>query len=302
MAVLLATRDGERFLPGQIGSILAQTHGDWVLHASDDGSVDGTWALLEDVRRRRPGRVRIRRRERPLGFGPNFLSLALDRSVDADFFAFADQDDEWFPDKLRTALGALEGGAASGPALYGSRTEHVDEAGRSLGLSPPLTGRPGFRNALVQCLAGGNTMVFNRAARELLLEAGGGDVYAHDWWLYMVVAGCGGRIVCDGRPSLRYRQHGGNAVGGTFSSPRAMLRNIRRFKDQVPLWNDRHVELLRGIRHLLTPENRSVLDAFAGARRRPLAARALGVRGSGVFRRTFMGNVSLAVATLLGKI
>ena len=43
-------------------------------------------------------------------------------------------------------------------------------------------------------------MVFNRAARDLLRRAGDQvQVVAHDWWAYMVVTGCGGRVVATNR-------------------------------------------------------------------------------------------------------
>ncbi|EDK72391.1 glycosyl transferase, group 2 family protein [candidate division TM7 genomosp. GTL1] len=59
---------------------------------------------------------------------------------------------------------------------------------------------------MVQNVAGGNTMVFNNAARRLLIAAGSDvDVVAHDWWVYIVVSACGGRVHYDSRPSLRYR-------------------------------------------------------------------------------------------------
>ena len=47
--------------------------------------------------------------------------------------------------------------------------------------------------APLQSLAGGNTMVFNQAARDLMLDAGGHlDIVSHDWWAYLLVTGAGG--------------------------------------------------------------------------------------------------------------
>jgi len=48
-------------------------------------------------------------------------------------------------------------------------------------VSPLLSKAPA--NALVQSITGGNTMVFNNAARALLREAGDAvSVFTHDWW------------------------------------------------------------------------------------------------------------------------
>src|SRR5207253_1787714 len=92
------------------------------------------------------------------GVCANFLSLATDPAIDADYFAFSDQDDVWYRDKLRRALTWLATVPGDVPALYCGRTELMSIDGRSYGLSPLFTRPPTFRNALVQNLGGGNTM------------------------------------------------------------------------------------------------------------------------------------------------
>ena len=68
----------------------------------------------------------------------------------------------------------------------------IDEAGRETGRSPRFRAAPGFGNALVQSIAGGNTMLFNPAAKALLEAARPAAVVAHDWWIYLLVSGAGG--------------------------------------------------------------------------------------------------------------
>ena len=46
VAILMGTRDGARFLRAQLDTIAAQSHRDWRLFASDDGSTDATRAIL----------------------------------------------------------------------------------------------------------------------------------------------------------------------------------------------------------------------------------------------------------------
>jgi hypothetical protein len=52
--------------------------------------------------------------------------------------------------------------------VYCSRTILVDVNGNQIGCSPLFTKKPSFANALVQSIAGGNTMVFNKKARDLI--------------------------------------------------------------------------------------------------------------------------------------
>jgi hypothetical protein len=102
------------------------------------------------------------------GSTANFLSLTCRADIDADYFAYADQDDVWESDKLERAVNWLKTIPEGVPALYGSRTLLVDARNQHIGYSPLFEREPNFRNALVQSIAGGNTMVFNRAARDLL--------------------------------------------------------------------------------------------------------------------------------------
>src|SRR5262249_55172891 len=138
----------------------------------------------------------------------NFLSLAADARVTGDLFAFCDQDDIWHPDKLARALKWISSTPKDVCALYGSRTCLVDAAGRRFGQAPRFRMRPTFANALVQSIAGANTMVFNQATKRLLEQAGVHDVVSHDWWAYQLVSGAGGIVHYDAVSSLDYRQHG----------------------------------------------------------------------------------------------
>lgn len=49
--ILMATYNGERFLKDQIESIRQQTFSDWTLLIRDDGSSDGTRAIILDYER-----------------------------------------------------------------------------------------------------------------------------------------------------------------------------------------------------------------------------------------------------------
>jgi hypothetical protein len=189
------------------------------------------------------------------------------------------------------------------PALYCSRTRLVDADNRNIGLSPLFSKSPSFANALMQNIGGGNTMVFNEAARLLLREAGEHvDVVSHDSWAYMVVTGCGGKVMYDTYPSLRYRQHGGNIVGmnSDWAARRARIRML--WQGQFRAWNDRHLVALQHLRSRLTPENRHTLDLLARARKSSLVPRLIGLKKSGIHRQTLLGNLGLLAAAIFKKI
>ena len=149
VAILMCTRNGEAFLGQQLESIADQTHTNWRLFVSDDGSTDQTKEILKRFAETHYQSTTIRNGPGK-GVCVNFLSLATDPSIDADYFAFSDQDDVWHEDKLHRALTWLATISGDVPGLYCGRTELVSTDGRSYGLSPLFTRPPTFRNALVQ--------------------------------------------------------------------------------------------------------------------------------------------------------
>jgi glycosyltransferase involved in cell wall biosynthesis len=301
VTVLLATWNGARHLVAQLDSIAAQTDWDRIdLVASDDGSSDGTLALLAEAATKwRRGRFEVvTGPER--GFAENFRSL-LCREVATRLVAFSDQDDLWLPGKLSVAAAAL--GQDDAPALYCGRTLLVDAENRELGLSPLFRQPTGFANALVQSIAGANTMVLNRAGFELVGEAAARSGFvSHDWFCYQLIAGAGGRVVYDPVPQVRYRQHGDNLVGANTGWPARLDRLRRAWGGRFVEWNDRNIETLRAAEDLLVPEARRRLREFESARHGKLLARLQHLRQAGVYRQTLSGQLSLWAAAVLGKL
>lgn len=303
VAVLLCTYHGQHFLADQLNSIEQQTYRNWEVYVSDDGSHDDTHTILERYQAKwGEGRMSIHYGPAE-GFVSNFLSLACRSEVQAEYYAFSDQDDIWEADKLQRALEWLRSVPEDVPALYCSRTRLVDAGNRDIGLSPLFSKPPSFANALIQSIAGANTMVFNEAARRLLCEAGDNiEVVSHDSWAYMVVTGCGGMVKYDAYPSLRYRQHDNNAVGtnSTWAARRVRIRML--WQGHLRTWNDRHLAALQRLHPRLTPESRHTLELLARARRRSLVPRLIDLKKSGIHRQTLMGNLGLLAAAIFKKI
>src|SRR4051812_44369921 len=167
IAILLATYNGAPWLHQQLDSLLQQTADNWVLYWRDDGSGDGTIAILQDFGRRAgQGRcVQVREPPGRLGATGNFLFLlrtVTERLDEHDVVAFADQDDIWLPQNLQRGVGALGRVPRDEPVLYCARQILVDEALRRLGISGPLARPAGFPAALTQNVATGCTVMLNR--------------------------------------------------------------------------------------------------------------------------------------------
>lgn len=303
VAILLSTYNGERFLVEQLDSLLAQTHCDWIIYASDDGSVDATLAILREYQER-VGAERFFILDGPRqGFAKNFMSLVKNPLVVADYFAFCDQDDVWLPNKLEKGLKSVAGIATELPVLYCTRTHLIDEAGNSIGFSPLFSKAPGFANALVQSLAGANTMLLNRPALELLKRTDDrAIIISHDWWAYILVSGCAGRVIYDAEPSILYRQHGGNLIGSNSGLLDRLARLKKMLKGTFKHWNDSNLNALGSFSSSLSEKCKVTLMYFACARNASLLRRVYLLKKAGVYRQTAFGNIGLFVASIINRV
>jgi glycosyltransferase involved in cell wall biosynthesis len=302
VAILICTKNGAEFLDAQLKSIARQTHTNWSLFASDDDSTDKTRDILERFGQHRPQNVEVRDGPNK-GVCVNFLSLAIDPSIRADYYAFSDQDDIWYPDKLGRALNWLVSVPEGVPGLYCGRTELMSVDGQHEGFSPLFTRQPAFENALVQNLAGGNTMIFNHATKVLLEYVGKPDVILHDWWLYQLVSAAGGMIHYDHQPMIKYRQHRHNLIGSNQGWGARFIRIRTMLGGRVHDSNAKNIAALNRIpKNLITSQNREVLMLFANATNASLLKRLIYLKRSRVYRQTFLGNFGLLAAALIKRI
>jgi len=303
VAILMCTYNGATYLREQLDSFVAQTFSNWSLYVSDDASTDQTHEILAEYQRRW-GNDRLTVFKGPCrGFAANFIALVQRAELNADYFAFSDQDDVWFSDKLSRSVNCLEAFGDHTPALYCSRTRLINARHQVTGLSPLFEKPPSFRNALVQSLAGANTMLINQAARDRVLHLSEDvPVVAHDWLMYLLVTGSGGQVIYDAAPSLDYRQHGANLIGANTSARDRIMRIHKMLSGRFMRWNDSNLSILHRLEHLLTDENRYVLNCFENCRRSGVLKRIKAFRDAGVYRQTAQGNLSLFVAVCLRRL
>ena len=309
VVILLAVHNGAEFLRAQLKSFSTQTYRDWRVFAGDDGSTDDSRQILTDFAKQ----SLIQGNHVDIVEGPcagtssvHFLSL-LEHAPDAPWLAFSDQDDVWLPEKLERAVAALRPLDPARPALYCSRTWVTDADLANPVLSRNYTRPPGFRNALLQNIAAGNTIVLNRAAVDLARRAAPPamrppGVQGHDWWLYQLITGVGGEIIQDSTPTLYYRQHGRNLVGANHGFAAAIKRTMAVVNGVYLRWNAANIAALEPVSNLLTPENRALLRGFADLGKSPLLTRIRRFRELGLYRQTRFTQAAVWVALLLRRL
>jgi glycosyltransferase involved in cell wall biosynthesis len=303
VCILLCTYNGARFLAQQLGSLEAQTHANWVVVASDDGSNDQTLAILLSYQAKwQQGKLVIKNGPQK-GFCQNFLSLACDPEIKADYYAFCDQDDVWLPEKLAVALSTIDSNQRIGvPFLYCGRTTYVTEELKPCGSSPLFVFPPSFRNALVQSIAGGNTMVFNQSAKTLIEKAGTQNVPSHDWWIYQLITGAEGEVYYDSLSQLLYRQHDGALIGGNGSFSAKMERVWMLLQGRFQGWNTQNIKALKEVSHLLTRNQLEILKLFEILRGAKFIDRFRLIEICGLYRQTRRGTFSLFLALIFNRV
>lgn len=221
--ILMSTYNGERYLRTQLDSIVRQTIEEKTLLIRDDGSTDNTMDILREYQERYAW-IEVYQGNN-LGVQKSFFELIEKSDPMADYIAFADQDDDWMPEKLERAVNKLReitliNNEEEFPLLYCGSQIMVDEQLQPLDVTVSrIVRKPAFGNALVQNICTGCTAVINQNLAKLIREnipANIDAIVMHDWWLYLT-ASCFGEVYYDDVPYICYRQHGKNAHGAILS-------------------------------------------------------------------------------------
>lgn len=296
--ILLSTYNGERYLREQLDSFLSQDiYADTSVLIRDDGSTDGTRAILEEYRDRHGFTVVFGEN---LGLNASMFTLFSLADKAFSYFAYADQDDVWLPDKLSRAVTVLDGMDAHTPALYSARSVLTDAALHPIGETRYPRRTPSFYNAMVQNVAPGHSQVFNRALLSLVCTPPPDGIYVVDQWLWLCATAFG-QFYLDRAKTALYRQHGGNAIGYGEKPSRIFRSRVRQVMRDIPRAHARQVAAF------LFYFGDSIPDAYRAEARRflshsyPLSRRLRYALSHKIFRQGAFDNLCLPFLYLLGR-
>lgn len=249
-------------------------------------------------------KIRIGIRNKNIGYAQNFLNALVSIDGNFDYYAFSDQDDIWYREKLEKAINSLEEYPHNQANLYGSRTELIGSSeDKKLGKSIEFKKSPSFQNALTQNIFGGNTMVFNRNAFNLIcLSNINQKIIAHDWWCYQIISGAGGNVFYDKNIYLKYRQHNNNLIGSNISFKDKWLRFCKVVNGNFKIQNDHNLKAIINNQNLLIKRNQIILTNFIKARKSNFLKRIFYFAKSGVYRQTLIGNIALFIGIVFKKV
>lgn len=290
--VLLATHNGELWLPEQLHSIYHQAEVSVRIVANDDQSTDRTPVILKQWAKSWGLEKLSDEACRQGSANKNFLRIISDVDIGlTDYVALADQDDIWHPSKLSRAINCLK---ASGADAYSSNFEAFWSDGRTCVVKKSQPQKAW--DYLFSSPGPGCTFVFQKSAFmslqswvrqnfEVL-----SNLWVHDWVLYAYIRSTGRKWLIDDYVSIRYRQHGSNEIGANIGAL-AVKKRIEYIRSGMYRNNVLSVSRLVG-----APPR--VLEALE---RMSLYDRLWLLRHSYQFRRSFKEVVSMAFLFLIMK-
>ena len=127
VSVLMAVKDGEKYLREAVDSILTQTFSDFEFIIIDDGSLDGTAQILSEYS---DPRIVLLKNDSSIGLTKS-LNLGLEISK-GEYIARMDADDVSLPDRLVTQVSFLDANPQVGVVGTAAYLVDSDNASRQL--------------------------------------------------------------------------------------------------------------------------------------------------------------------------
>lgn len=225
VAILLSVYNGEHYLDDLLKSISNQeTDAQITIYARDDGSNDSSREILNKWSKQLKIIIIKGKNKGPRD---SFREL-IGRVPFFDYYAFCDQDDLWYPDKVSSAIKMMKKCDGTKPILYFCNVENVDAEGCPLGINR-INNNPeiGISNVVVENPALGCTMFFNYSLLKDMLKVNFKYYYMHDV-VAIDLAAILGTIIYDPLPRMGYRQH--------MSSYTQGHNKLKRYKNAFIFW------------------------------------------------------------------
>ena len=256
--VVISTYNGERYIQEQLSSLFGQEYQNIDIYVRDDGSGDKTIQILQKYAER--GQIVLFKGEN-VGYCKSFMKL-LEMTEEGDYWAFCDQDDIWYPDKVRLAVEWMESQRQDKPLLYYSLSKMIDEEGNKLGIEKPPKKALNFYRAMTGTFGDGFSMVINKALREEMLKCNPEKVLAHDWLAGAVALGFG-KVHVNHKICAKYRRLDTSVTRISFMKKITWALSMLKNDGDV---KDRNIEYYRVYKKNLPSDKAKIASLFGGRR------------------------------------
>ncbi|WP_342383093.1 glycosyltransferase [Bacteroides ovatus] len=197
----MATYNGSKYIRQQVESVLIQLSFEDELIISDDGSLDETLQVLQEIG---DIRIKIYENEPPHGVVENFEN-AIKHAV-GDYIFLCDQDDVWMPEKVKKVLEAFENYDF---VVHNAEMVDGDLISQGIDFFTLRKTRYGYWQNLWKMRYLGCTMAFKRDTLKFILPFPN-NILWHDMWAAAILhLKFHGTLINESL--MWYRRHGDNA-------------------------------------------------------------------------------------------
>lgn len=113
VSIILPTYNRAHLIEKSIGSVLTQTFINFELIVVDDGSTDMTESILKNINDNRIRYIKYNKRR-----GANYARNTGIKVANADYIAFQDSDDIWYPNKLEKQVSCMQHSPSNVAIIY----------------------------------------------------------------------------------------------------------------------------------------------------------------------------------------
>lgn len=221
VAILMSTYNGGKYIKEQIDSIINQIDVNIKLIIRDDGSTDNTCNIINSYSN---SNITLIKGEN-IGCENSFSKL-LYFNIDADYFAFSDQDDIWLPNKLISAIRNIKNNncdlAVCNLQLVDSNLEMI----KILFSDQDIINYNYRMKNFALCNLHGCVQVWTRKLHLLLNSYKPKYIFPHDVWVN-AVANIVSETYFDKIPHIYYRIHSNNVSGYGINSFTKFIKRIK---------------------------------------------------------------------------
>lgn len=299
VAVIVSTYNGEKYIREQLDSIIKQTYKNVDIYVRDDNSKDNTMQILKEYEKEK--KIIRLKTTKNLGYPEAFYEIM--RNIGKyDYYAFSDQDDVWYEDKIERAVKMLNKTNSKKPTLFFANYEVCDENLNLIRKSVGPKEQPKFNYSLFSSVGLGFTYVLNHEAFELVLNNRSKKNVTKDVWIGML-CGAFGTLCFDSKCCAKHRRN-----PGAYSSQDTSFFTIQKdrfekfFKgDGFSYVHNVMLEFYEMFGEKLKLEDKKLMEKFIYKGYNPIK-RIKKVFHKGRLRYDFKDEIMLRIIFLIGKL
>lgn len=274
VAIIMSTYNGEKYIYEQLESLRHQTYKNIDVYIHDDGSSDKTIDIIKAFITENGLSTYYLLNDEKKGYPACFINTLL-KIPQHDYYAFCDQDDIWYEDKIEKAVAGIKKyEKKQKPCLFYSAVDYYDgnlnymRSARFINTKKNKVDVYSLNEMLLGGEAMGMTFLFNNILREkmrFVYKNNGCDF--KDTFMKIYTAACG-TVVYSYEPCAKYRRHSEATTVGM--NPATKISRLLNMSKKIFIERDGMASIQDSVNYIklylfndVTIPNRKLINCFS---------------------------------------